>query len=41
LVVLDGSLTPYYRRQYKQALLTLGLPMHDMQADGAYIKVLE
>lgn len=41
LVVLDGSLTPYYRRQYKQALQTLGLPMHDMQADGAYIKVLE
>ena len=41
LVVLDGSLTPYYRRKYTQALLTLSLPMHDMVTNGAYIKVLE
>lgn len=41
LVVLDGSLTPYYRRKYLQKLKDIGLPTHDMKAGGAYINVLE
>ncbi|MBQ2121001.1 MAG: hypothetical protein II199_00740, partial [Bacteroidaceae bacterium] len=41
LVVLDGSLTPYYRRKYLQKLKDIGLPTHDMKVGGAYINVLE
>jgi competence protein ComEC len=41
LVVLDGSLTSYYRRKYKQYLQKGGFPTYDARVNGAYIRVME
>lgn len=37
LVILDGSLTPYYRNRYIEEISTLHIPYHDMNVHGAFV----
>lgn len=37
LIVLDGSLTDYYRQRFAEEAATEGLPIYDVQAHGAYV----
>lgn len=37
LVILDGSLTDYYRQRFAEEAAAAGLPTYDVQAQGAYV----
>lgn len=41
LIVLDGSLTDYYRTRYTEEAKKIGIPVYDMRVSGALILVLD
>ena len=40
-VVLDGTLSPYYRQRWTTECHMAGLPCHDVRTQGAYMRTIE